>query len=366
MPRSGLLPLPATDLGALRTRVARLAENRPAVYRMIDPAGRVVYVGKAKRLRARLMSYFRAAYPDDKQGRILYAARTIDWDYVPSEFAAHLTELRQIKRFRPVLNFQMNRSRRVALIRVSGGPAPKVYGSSAAGTGDLRAFGPFTSVGRVQEGVRTLNDMLGLRDCALNMPIVFAEQLDLFGKPLQAGCMRYDLGFCAGPCAGLVTEAEYRSRVAAAIAFLECRTIVPIDRVVANMQAASRETGFEQAARWREKFESLEWLLAASTRARSAIDLLTFVYRDPGDFGDDRAYLVRRGLVRANYPFPATPIEDQAFRAVVRDEMAQPPPAIEANGAELLDEVLLVMSWFRRHPEALRRTTRLEEWGEGG
>jgi excinuclease ABC subunit C len=68
-----------------------LAENRPAVYRMIDPAGRVIYVGKAKRLRNRVLSYFRARYPEDKAARILHAAKTIEWDYVPSEFAAYLT-----------------------------------------------------------------------------------------------------------------------------------------------------------------------------------------------------------------------------------------------------------------------------------
>src|SRR5688500_4148419 len=67
-------PLPSTDLEQLRHRVSALAENRPAVYQMFDGAGRVLYVGKAKRLRTRLLTYFRASYPDDKAARILYAA----------------------------------------------------------------------------------------------------------------------------------------------------------------------------------------------------------------------------------------------------------------------------------------------------
>ena len=73
-----------------------------------------------------------------------------------------------------------------------------------------------------------------------------------------------------------------------------------------------------RSSSWRpggaSKFEQLEWLLAATSRARTAIDLLTFVYRDTGDFGDDRVYLLRRGVVRASYPYPATPIEHEAFR----------------------------------------------------
>ena len=78
------LALPAADLDQLRERVRRLAEQRPGVYRMIDPLGRVMYVGKAKRVRARVLSYFRAEFPDDKAARILHAAADITWDYTPS------------------------------------------------------------------------------------------------------------------------------------------------------------------------------------------------------------------------------------------------------------------------------------------
>ncbi|MEO8295519.1 MAG: nuclease [Gemmatimonadota bacterium] len=359
----GLLPLPATDLEALKLRVSRLAENRPAVYRMLDPTGRVLYVGKAKKLRTRLLTYFRAAYPDDKAARILHAAGTIEWDYVPSEFAAYLGELRQIRRHRPPLNYSLNRTRRAAFIRVQGGPAPRISSGSTVGTpGELRCFGPFNAGPRVQEAVRTLNDLLGLRDCAPNMPIVYAGQMDLFNGPLAAACIRHELGFCSGPCAGFVTEMDYYKRVDKAIAFLDARAIAPIDRVIDRMQSAAEAAQFEQAARWREKFEMLEWLLAAVTRARANLDLLTFVYRDPGTFGDDRAYLIRRGLVRAMYPYPTTPIELDAFKAVVAEEMNQPEPGLESLAAQGMDEVLLIMSWFRQHPDAFRRTTRLTEW----
>jgi excinuclease ABC subunit C len=128
------------------------------------------------------------------------------------------------------------------------------------------------------------------------------------------------------------------------------------------MQEASASAQFEVAVRWREKFEQLEWLLAATSRARSAIDLLTFVYRDPGDLGDDRVYVLRRGVVRASFPYPATPIEHEAFRAVVAEEVRQPPPPSGPLPLDSIDEVLLMMAWFRAHPDALRRTTPYEQW----
>ena len=259
------LPLPATDLGALRERVRALTENRPGVYRMTDPTGRVLYVGKAKRLRARLLSYFRATYPDDKAARILHAAHDIQWEYVPSEFAAYLSELRQIHRHRPHFNLRLNQTRRAVFVKLSGGPAPRITSGAAIGADDARCYGPFRSLGRTAEAVRTLADLLGLRDCAADMPIVFSGQGDLFDQSRRAACMRHEFGFCTGPCAGFVAEWDYRQRVETAVAFLEGRTIRPIDRVVSAMEAAAARSEFELAAKWREKFEQLEWLFGPSS-----------------------------------------------------------------------------------------------------
>lgn len=355
-------PLPIADLRELGRRVRALAENRPAVYRMLDSSGRILYVGKAKRLRTRLLCYFRAAYPDDKAARILYAASDITWDYVPSEFAAYLHELRQIRRYRPHFNHRGNLTRRSVLIKISTDSAPRVYTGSSATRDDAGCYGPFRSRARTDEAVRTLNDLLGLRDCAARMPMVFAGQGDLFDQPRQAGCMRHQFGYCSGPCAGFVTERDYRRRVETAAAFLEGRTLQPLDQVIRAMQEAAEAGRFELAARWRERFEQLEWLVAATSRARTARDLLTFVYRDPGDYGDDRVYLVRQGVVRASFPFPATPIEREAFCAVVATETARPDTPSGPLPLDSIDEILLLTAWFRAHPDALRRTTPYSEW----
>lgn len=360
--RAIALPLPSTDLEGLRRRIRSLAEQRPGIYRMLDASGRVLYVGKAKLLRSRLLSYFHARYPEDKGARILHAASDVTWEYVSSEFAAHLAELREIRKCRPPYNVQMNRSRTSVFIGVTDGPAPKLSCTSSPARDQVRYYGPLPSPARTALAVRVLNDLLGLRDCADRMPMAFAEQGDLFDAPRQAACPRHEFGTCSGPCAGLVTELGYRERVNAAAAFLDGTAIAPVDRIVAGMMSASDLGEFEAAARWRERFEALEWLIGATTRSRAALELLTFVYRDPGLHGDDKAYLIRRGAVRACYPWPATPIEHEAFRGVVASEQSREPEPPGPLPQGRIDEMLLIMSWFRRHPDALRRTTKIEEW----
>jgi hypothetical protein len=90
--------------------------------------------------------------------------------------------------------------------------------------------------------------------------------------------------------------------------------------------------------------------------------MLTFVYRDPGAYGDDRIYLIRQGVVRASFPDPTTPIEADAFRAVVAAETARADPLPGPLPLESVDEILLLMSWFRAHPDALRHISPLVDW----
>jgi hypothetical protein len=85
------------------------------------------------------------------------------------------------------------------------------------------------------------------------------------------------------------------------------------------------------------------------------------VYIDPGTYGDDRAYVINHGTVRASAPAPHTPIEREAFRGVVTQHLDRASDS-KAIPAESIDETLLLLHWFRRHPSALSRTVPLEEW----
>jgi excinuclease ABC subunit C len=356
------LALPATDLEALRFRVRKLADDRPGTYRMVDATGRILYVGKAKALRTRLLSYFRARYPEDKAARILHAASDIRFDPAPSEFAAALAELRLIREHRPPFNVAMNRNRRFGFLVLTDEPAPRLLVTAAPERHRGRVYGPLPSPMRLREAVRVLADLLALRDCRADLPMHYAEQSDLFAEPRRAACPRFDFGTCLAPCAGRVTQWAYRERAELAAAFCEGRSVQPIDRIVREMTARSDDGDFERALHWRTKFEALEWLIAAMARTRATEETLTFVYRDAGDRGDARAHLIIAGEVRASYPDPVTPLEREAFSAVVREERERPRPAPGRVDPALLHQRLLVMSWFRNRPDAWRRTQPVEAY----
>ncbi len=137
-----ILELAAPDLEGLRQRVKTQAEQRPGIYRMLDASGRVLYVGKAKSLRIRLLSYFQAKFPEDKGARILHSASDLSWEYASSEFAAHLAELREIRKWRPPYNVQMNRRRMAVFVAVSGGLAPKLSSTLSPSKPGVRCARP--------------------------------------------------------------------------------------------------------------------------------------------------------------------------------------------------------------------------------
>src|SRR3982074_1719224 len=137
-------PQPTSDaqLALMRSTVKDGAADRPGIYRMLSSEGEVLYVGKSKNVRSRLLSYFRCAYPEEKGARILRSAETIEWEYTPSEFAALLQELRLIKRFRPRYNSAMMRdARHYSFIKLTKGAAPKLLVVRGASTDDGTYYG---------------------------------------------------------------------------------------------------------------------------------------------------------------------------------------------------------------------------------
>ncbi len=359
-----IVPAPAT-LAALKRRVQANAAKRPGVYELLGPGGAVVYVGKAKDVRARLLSYFSAPFPESKSAQLIRTVSGIRWRHLPSEFAALLEELRLIQALRPRYNVMHNHQRAtLAFIRLTPAPAPRLAVVGNPKDPGTPYYGPFRGRAQTLRGVRVLGDLLGLRDCAERTPMVFGDQPSLFDLPMAPLCIRHELHTCLGPCAARVGADRYGRSVRAARDFLEGRSAAPLDVALSRMAEAAQEQAFERAAHWREKFDDLTGLFAAVSRLRAAVDGLSFVYavKDEAGGADDRVYVIRRGTVRASAGRPDTPIEREAFAAVVRRNTQDPEPAPVARTGAEMSQLLVVMSWFRQHPEAYEQTSGYARW----
>ncbi|HEY1381116.1 MAG TPA: GIY-YIG nuclease family protein, partial [Gemmataceae bacterium] len=212
----------ARQPGALRQRLRAKCPRRPGVYGMVDGRGSLIYVGKAKCLRTRLLSYFRTGTRDAKAGRIIDHTRAIVWEHAPTEFAALLRELELIRRWKPAYNVQgVPGHRRATYICLGRNPAAYLFATRQPPADAAAVYGPLHGGRKVADAVRRLNDLFRLRDCDQSQKMHFADQADLFPVLRPAGCLRFDIGTCSGPCAGNVTRAAYGRQTRAARAFLD-------------------------------------------------------------------------------------------------------------------------------------------------
>jgi excinuclease ABC subunit C len=328
---------------------------------MLDASGELIYVGKAKVLRARLLSYFRTKSRDPKAGRILEQTSALVWEPATSEFAACLRELELIRRWQPRFNVQgQPRRQRRVYVCVGRRPAPYLFLARRPPSTAFAAFGPVPAGRRSQDAVRRVSDWFRLRDCPQAQEMVFAEEQDLFPVLRTPGCLRHEIGCCLAPCAAACTRADYAFHVQAAVEFLEGKDGSPLEILEREMIAASAEMQFERAAVLRDKLELLRWLSGHLERVRQAAQQ-SFVYPVIGVDGSSRWYLIHRGLVRAALPAPHD--ADSRSAAVASIESVYQQTSILPGPLTLgeIDGALLVASWFRRYADESKRTLQPQE-----
>jgi excinuclease ABC subunit C len=322
----------------------------PGVYGMVGKGGRLIYVGKAKCLRSRLMSYFRDS-SDPKAGKIIRHTKWLLWEHQADEFAALLRELELIQRHRPRFNVQgIPGHRRYVYLCMGRGPAACAYLTREPTGKELAAYGPFVGRGRSQEAVRRFNIEFHLRDCPTTTSFHFAEQQELFDSDRNAKCLRYELGTCLGPCAGYCSTGQYGSAVQKARAFLEGKDVGVIDALRQEMMQHSSGFRFEQAATLRDRATLLEWLHDKLTFLRTARSKTSFVYPLVGADGECRWYLIHAGLVQAVVRQPKCLASATATMSMMKDVFANTYNR-STNLERCVDSVLLVTGWFRKRVE---------------
>jgi excinuclease ABC subunit C len=336
----------------LRRRVRESCPCRPGVYGMVDQHGELIYVGKAKVLRARLLSYFRPRSRDKKAGRIIAQTCTLLWEPNPSEFAALHRELELIRRWRPRFNVQgQPRAHRYTYVCLGRRPAPYVFLTRRPPAEVIAAFGPVPAGKRASQAIRRLNDWFGLRDCPQAQEMVFADQGNLFPMLHSAGCLRYEIGTCLGPCTAGCTRQQYAARVQAVQAFLDGKNVSPLQILERDMAAAAASQAYERAAVLRDRLEALRWLFEQLDQVRRLRADGSFIYPVTGHDGSVIWYLVHHGRTVAAVTAPHDEASRQAAAERIEAVYKREETRLRLESAEHLDGMLLLAAWFRRHPE---------------
>lgn len=246
---------------ALKREVLAHVEREPGVYGMLDDIGRLIYVGKSKALKNRLVSYFLPNSQDEKAGRIVQSAATIVWEYHPNELNALLREQWLIRTWLPRMNVVgMPNRQQQAFLCLGKGPGEQFYVNRYHDTEARCSVGPLSGVTAIFRAVEILTRFFKLRDCSQKTPMFLTDQLSLFDLEERAGCIRYELNNCLGPCMTNCNRVEYQSQVTEAAKFLMNGEIDIAAGIESEMLRASKRCHFEYATRLKEDLRIIRWL----------------------------------------------------------------------------------------------------------
>jgi excinuclease ABC subunit C len=220
----------------------------PGVYRMIDLKGEVIYVGKARNLKARVSNYTRLGGHTNRIARMIASTAAMEFVTTATESEALLLEANLIKRFRPYFNVLMRDDKSFPYILISEEHAsPQIM--KHRGSRNLKGhyFGPFASAGAVNRTINMLERAFLLRSCS-----------DAMFESRTRPCLLFQIKRCSGPCTGEIGPEAYRKLVEEAVRFLQGKTDAVQKHLGALMAEASEALEFERAARYRDRL----WALA--------------------------------------------------------------------------------------------------------
>ncbi|MAT82815.1 MAG: excinuclease ABC subunit C [Gammaproteobacteria bacterium] len=221
--------------------------QKPGVYRMLDADGAALYVGKARNLKARVTSYFRASGLTAKTIALVSRIADVQITVTSSETEALLLEQSLIKSERPPYNVVLRDDKSYPFIYLTDHTDyPRLTFHRGAKKKTGRYFGPFPSAGAVRESLNILQKLFRLRHCD-----------DSFFRNRSRPCLQYQIQRCSGPCVGLVEPGDYREDVELAVMFLEGRSNAVLEVFKQKMQAAADELDFERAAKFRDQIARL-------------------------------------------------------------------------------------------------------------
>ncbi len=290
----------------------------PGVYRFLDTEGRVIYVGKAKNLRARLTNYFQdPAVLHPRTARMVSDARSVQWTTVETEVAALTLEYQWIKQFNPRYNVMYRDDKSYPYLSVSMGEKfPRVAISRDARRKGSRYFGPYTKVWAIRETIDLLLPTFPMRSCA---PGVF-RRAEAQGRP----CLLGYIDRCSAPCVGWISPEEHRKIAEELCSFMDGDTGPFVSSLEGQMREAAENLDFEVAAKKRDELAALR-----KVQEKNALALAQNVDADVFSLVLDdldvsvQAFFVRGGRIRGTRGWVVERVEDKGEDELMADLLEQ-------------------------------------------
>ncbi|MDO8980845.1 MAG: excinuclease ABC subunit UvrC [Afipia sp.] len=318
-------------------RAVKLAPTSPGVYRMLNAANDVLYVGKAKSVKKRLASYARPTGQVARIARMIAATVNVEMVSTATETEALLLEANLIKQLRPRFNVQLRDDKSFPYILITGDHwAPQIVKHRGAQTRPGRYFGPFASAGAVGRTITALQRAFLVRSCT-----------DSFFESRTRPCLLYQIKRCSGPCTGEIDFPGYTELVREANEFLSGRSRLVKQELAGEMEKASHELEFETAALYRDRLAALSAIQSQQgINPRTVEEADVFAIHQEGGYSCVEVFFFRTGQNwgnRAYFPRAdkAMPPEEVlgSFLAQFYDD--KPPPKLILLSHRIEDQQLL-------------------------
>ncbi len=265
---------------------AKHAPSSPGVYRMIDAKGDVLYVGKAKNIKKRVLAYARPAGHDTRITRMIAATTALEFVSTATETEALLLEANLIKRLRPRFNVLLRDDKSFPYILITSDHwAPQMLKHRGARTRKGNYYGPFAAASAVNRTITALQRAFLLRSCS-----------DAFFESRTRPCLLHQIKRCSAPCTSEIGFPEYAELVRAANAFLSGRSRAVQEQLAADMEVASGQTDFERAAIYRDRLAALSAIQShQGINPRGVEEADVFAIHQAGGFNCIEVFFFRTG-----------------------------------------------------------------------
>ncbi len=309
-------------------KIPHLPEG-PGVYLWRDAEGKVLYVGKAKRLRSRVRNYVATDHAESVKTRhLMLQVRALDTIVVPSEAHALILEANLIKEYKPRFNIALRDDKSYPYIKVTvQEPFPRVWVTRRLQNDGARYFGPYTDVGTMRRSLDVVKRLFTVRSCNYDMPAQMPER----------ACLDHHIGRCKAPCILAQTQGEYGAMIDEVLDFLAGKPDEVVRKIKERMALAAESLDFERAAKLRDALAHLETMEEPTVVLEvEGGDRDVIGYARDGDDAVIALMRIRGGKLLARDHQFVTNVVDEVDADVLETYLAGPYRLLEERAQELL------------------------------